>query len=94
MDTYRDNLIHIMQRTQLYLPKSQIKKLKERARKEDVSMSELVRRFIENGENKDDAREEKAHEPLLASADRINTLGESAPADLAENTDEYLYGET
>jgi len=84
-----------MNRTQIYLPKTQTDALRNLARKQRMSVSEVIRMIL---------REKLAHmrrpmgtrrpETLIEAAERINKLdGKRAPRDLASRLDEYLYGE-
>ena len=82
-----------MERTQIYLPKSQIKKLKQLAQKKKTTLSELVRDAVEvQYDVKKPTPWAENEETLLDIAARVNALGEKGPSDLATNLDEYLYG--
>ena len=83
-----------MERTQIYLPKSQIKRLKELAYKKKTTVSGLVRDAVDvqyAAPLKTVLR--KKEETFLEAADRINRLGPPGPKDLASNVDKYLYGD-
>ena len=81
-----------MERTQIYLPKSQIKKLKGLAQKRKTTVSELVRDAVDVQYGIKIQTPQKKRETLLEFAKRINSLGPKGPKDLATNMDEYLYG--
>ncbi len=82
-----------MQRTQIYLPKTQIARLKEIARKKDTTTSAVVRIFIQEAmAPKKKIRQRKTAQTLLQIEKRINAIGEKGPKDLAKNMDTYLYG--
>ena len=84
-----------MLRTQVYLPYSQVKALKQMASEEEVSMSEVLRRLV--GDKLIDQRpvkkvsKRKKHflDEFLALAKKMKVSG---PPDLATNMDKYLYG--
>lgn len=83
-----------MERTQIYFPKTQIKKLKELAYKKKTTVSGLVRDAVDfQYELKIKIpQNRKREETLLEFAERIRKMGFSGPKDLASNLDEYLYG--
>ncbi|HZX49666.1 MAG TPA: CopG family transcriptional regulator [Candidatus Paceibacterota bacterium] len=82
-----------MERTQIYLSKSQVKKLKELAQKKKTTFSGLVRDAVDVQYGVEQpAKWTKKEETLLDIAARVNALGEKGPGDLATNLDEYLYG--
>lgn len=82
-----------MERTQIYLPKSQIRKLRELAYKKKTTVSGLVRDAVDV-QYAPQARvtPKKQRETLLEFAKRINSIGPKGPKDLATNMDAYLYG--
>lgn len=77
-----------MNRTQIYLPKTQIETLRKIAQKRKVSISEVIRSLIREKLEKVQVKKEG----LLAAARRINRLGIKGPKNLATNLDKYLYG--
>lgn len=83
-----------MERTQIYFPKTQIKKLRALAYKKKATVSELVRDAVDvQYELKIKIpQKQKREETLLEFADRIRKMGFRGPKDLASNLDEYLYG--
>jgi hypothetical protein len=82
-----------MERTQIYLPKNQIKKLKELAYKKKTTVSGLVRDAVDVQYAPEiKIMPKKKRETLLEFAKRINSIGFKGPKDLATNMDEYLYG--
>ena len=68
-------------RIQIYLDPEVHQDLKERARAEGISLSELIRRMA-----KDYLRKEAALKNFLAIVD----LGQSGKADISEKHDDYL----
>jgi metal-responsive CopG/Arc/MetJ family transcriptional regulator len=68
-------------RIQIYLDPEVHQDLKERAREEGISLSELIQRMA-----KDYLRKEAAPKDYLA----IAGLGQSGKADISEKHDEYL----
>ena len=77
-----------MNRTQIYLTKTQIETLRQIAQKRNTSMSEVVRSLIGEKFKKVPTK----REGLLSAARRINKFGLKGPKDLATNLDKYLYG--
>jgi len=89
-----------MKRTQIYLPEQQLDRLKIIAAQHNTSVSEMIRRFV--GEQISTKQQpsrpviptySNAGELLLAIADASEQRGIQAPADLATNMDDYLYGD-
>ncbi len=81
-----------MQRTQIYLPKSQVDQLKQEAHKKATTVSQVVRFFIGTGLGESMAEGSKKPS-LLSFAKQINKKGLRAPKDLASRADAYLYGD-
>ncbi|OGK23643.1 hypothetical protein A3A46_02205 [Candidatus Roizmanbacteria bacterium RIFCSPLOWO2_01_FULL_37_13] len=90
-----------MIRTQIYLPENQTEKLKELAYKQHISVSEVVRRTIDEKiiKTKPSVKQKKtikkyknAGEWLLSMARDAERRGFKGPKDLASNVDKYLYG--
>lgn len=81
-----------MNRTQIYLPKTQTDALRALAHKRRISLSEAIRTILR--EKLPGQRPVRvAHsETLLEAAKRISKLGEKGPRDLASKMDHYLYG--
>ncbi|MBI4272882.1 ribbon-helix-helix protein, CopG family [Candidatus Uhrbacteria bacterium] len=82
----------MMQRTQIYLPKTQIAKVKEIARKRETTASEVIRLLIFEALTPGRRNPKRTSETLIQAARRINKMGEKGPKDLAQNLDRYLYG--
>ncbi|MBI4137985.1 MAG: hypothetical protein HY482_00080 [Candidatus Wildermuthbacteria bacterium] len=82
-----------MERTQIYLTKNQIKKLREAAKKKNTTVSGMVREAVDvqYGSNVHIPPKQKV-ESLTEFAKRIRKMGFKGPKDLATNMDEYLYG--
>lgn len=82
-----------MERTQIYLPKSQIKKLKRLAQRKKTTLSELVRDAVEVRYEVTKAFPRQKKETFFEAAQRISKLGEKGPKDLSSRLDQYLYGD-
>ncbi len=92
-----------MQRTQVYLPQSQLNWLKSKAKKENISMAALIRKAIEyyqrwqkHSFHHGDTQEttyvpQNSSQFLLMLADQARSQAEQGPSDLAKNVDRYLY---
>jgi len=80
-----------MIRTQIYLPKSQLDKLRQKARRENATVSHVIRIMIGADLAPRRAKNKKS-ESFTEAVRRINKLGTRAPRDLARNMDKYLYG--
>lgn len=82
-----------MERTQIYLTKSQIKKLRKTAQKKNATLSSMVREAInvQYGSQIRILPKEKV-ESFSEFAKRIRRMGFKGPKDLATNLDKYLYG--
>lgn len=83
-----------MNRTQIYLPQSQMKKLRELAQKKNWSVSEVIRGVLtEHLEEKPRQDPKKSiHSGMFAVLEEVKASGERGPKDLAKNVDKYLYG--
>lgn len=77
-----------MIRTNMYFPKQLYELLKSEARREEISIAELVRNLVEKGISKR-KRFKNGAQVLLEMAKHA---GRSGLPDLARNHDEYLYG--
>jgi lysyl-tRNA synthetase class I len=100
-----DNVYNLvsMQRTQVYLPQSQLDWLKAKAKKENISMAALIRKAIEYYQRwqkhsfRHGHSQETTYVPqnssqfLLMLADQAQSQAEQGPPDLAKNIDQYLY---
>lgn len=80
-----------MQRTQIYLPKTQTEELKRIAQRKRISTSEVIRAILKEKIEELSFAKKISGENLLAAAKRINQQGQKAPKDLATNLDKYLY---
>lgn len=89
-----------MVRTQLYLAQNQLLQLKKIAFQEDISLSSLLRKWVDEGLGKNRNKYKKvkkikrktAGDILLAMARKAEKIGWEGPKDLASNVDKYLYG--
>lgn len=90
-----------MIRTQIYLPENQIEKLKEIAYQQNLSVSEVIRRTVDENiikkkktskVKKTKSKYKNAGEWLLSMAKEAEMKGFKGPRDLASNVDKYLYG--
>ncbi|MBL7159234.1 ribbon-helix-helix protein, CopG family [Candidatus Microgenomates bacterium] len=84
-----------MLRTQIYLPSNQIKLLKKIAWEEEISLSETIRRLINEKlvKTKRVNNKQNTGSWLLALADKAKKLKIKGPKDLASKMDFYLYGQ-
>lgn len=82
-----------MNRTQIYLPKTQLDALRREALRERITVSHVVRRIVADrlGATLRPIGKKKT-ETLVNFAKRIAKIGRKGPRDLASNADEYLYG--
>lgn len=82
-----------MNRTQIYLPQTQIEALRKLAYRKKISVSETIRLFIKKGLVGGGGRKHNVTQGGLAVfARRVNRLGTKGPRDLAERLNTYLYG--
>ncbi len=81
-----------MTRTQIYLPKTQIEKLWQEARRKNTNFSAIVRMILNEHIEQPRRRTAKKVSGLLETAKKISKLGEKGPRDLASKLDHYLYG--
>ncbi len=81
-----------MQRTQIYLEPTQLQFLKNEAHKENASVSEILRKLV------NEFRQKTTAQPATNFSSFLETVKTHAfsggPQDLASNLDKYLYGET
>lgn len=87
-DIHHNVYNYTVNRTQIYLTKTQIDTLRQVAQKRKVSMSEVIRSLIKEKVEKAPVKKEG----LLSAARKINKLGIKGPKDLATLLDKYLYG--
>ena len=89
-----------MKRTQIYLPPQQHDRLKSLALKEHTSVSEVIRKIVDEklaakpatGTPKKPAYTNPG-EWLISQANWAKKAGINGPSDLSTNLDEYLYGD-
>ena len=82
-----------MNRTQIYLQKTQLNELRKIAGNRSATVSEVVRGFIdEKIKEVQPSQLQNRGESLYESAKRISKMGTKGPKDLAKNLDKYLYG--
>ena len=81
-----------MTRTQVYFPHSQLEYLRQRAREENTSMSEVLRRIVADCGQKKPKKKMTTSELLLSLAREAEERGIKGPKDLSSKVDEYLYG--
>ncbi len=87
----------IMLRTQIYLPADHIKYLRIIAQEENISVSEAIRRVLDNKVKEDIMPKGKKMTKnvgswLLALASKAKKLNIKGPSNLASKMDKYLYG--
>lgn len=83
-----------MNRTQLYLPKTQLETLRRVAKQKNTTVSGVVRLFISQQLNGNSIQRTKSNisGSLIKIAKQINQLGTKAPSNLSKNIDSYVYG--
>lgn len=83
-----------MVRTQIYLPQSQIRALRDIALKRRTSMSCVIRELVDKSLVKKSASVTSANpmSGLFEALEDIKKMGFKGPPDLAQNMDKYLYG--
>lgn len=87
-----------MIRTQIYLPQQQHDSLKALALKRRTSLSDVVRRMVDEKIDDKARATNKTHSPvsagiwLLNQAKLAEKMDFRGPSDLSSNMDEYLYG--
>ncbi len=82
-----------MQRTQIYLPKQQLKDLQVTARRTETTVSAVIRMFLAEKLVTSRGRiTQPISTTLVNTAKRINALGKPGPKNLAGSVDHYLYG--
>lgn len=84
-----------MIRAQIYLPTNQLRLLKRIAWEEEVSLSETIRKLINEKltETKKANYKQNTGSWLLSLANKAKRLKIKGPKDLASNMDFYLYGQ-
>ncbi len=81
-----------MIRTQIYFPYEQITRLRQRALEENTTVSEVLRKIVENDEPKKKNKKLNSSEWLLSLANEAKKLGIKGPKDLSSRVDEFVYG--
>lgn len=83
-----------MLRTQIYLAPSQLVVLKRTALEENISLSETIRRLVDEKlkEKKPQKKNQNVGDWLLSLARKAKKLKTKGPKDLASRLDYYLYG--
>lgn len=84
--------IEYMNRTQIYLHKTQIIALRKIAQKKELSVSEIIRVLIQEKLEEPALRSVRSSESLIDAAKRISRMWKGGARDLAKNHDKYLYG--
>ena len=86
-----------MVRTQIYLPKSQLDLLKEKALEKGVTVSEMIRQIIDENINNTESTKKYQNDGdfLLSIAEKSKKYKRDTnyPKDLSQNLDKYLYGD-
>lgn len=78
-----------MVRTQIYLPEEQYKRLNQIAKRENISMAQVIRIYIKTGLRKEEVVDKSGREAILSL---IGIGTGKGPKDLSTNHDYYLYG--
>ena len=84
-----------MLRTQIYLPASQLKRLKKTAWEQNSSVSEVIRDTLEEKfetKTSKKMKNDNVGDWLLSLEKEVRKLKVSGPKDLSKNVDKYLYG--
>jgi predicted CopG family antitoxin len=81
-----------MIRTQIYLPQSQLNRLKKEAQNKSTSVSEVLRELVD--QRFEQVRSDTTDTSLARASARIAGRKKGGPKDLAQNLDRYLYGES
>jgi metal-responsive CopG/Arc/MetJ family transcriptional regulator len=80
-----------MIRTQIQLTEEQSRRVKEVARRKNISMAELIRRAIDNWLNKHNSMSmSEKRQRALDVVREMDGMFHSGLSDMAENHDEYL----
>ena len=85
-----------MVRTQIYLPKFYIDKLKDRALKDGTTVSDVIRKIISKEILTEAERDQKyanSGEWLMTIAEESKKYTSEGDEDLSKNVDKYLYGD-
>lgn len=83
-----------MQRTQVYLPKTQQQSLQRLAQRRQTSVAGVLRWIIAQYMLEAQPKPTRKVRPsFLKLAKKLETQGERAPRDLATHLDRYLYGQ-
>ena len=96
---YGDVMSELDIRTQIYLAKEQHEALKQKATEKSVSMAHLIREAVATYLVQLDKEETEVdsqtylNDPIWQIPTIAQELGPSGFSDLAENHDEYLYGQ-
>lgn len=86
-------MFEYVNRTQIYLPKTKIEKIRKIALKRRTTVSAIVRELLDQAlEEPRTQHKERTYETLTEAAKRINAHGKKGPKDLASRLDFYLYG--
>ncbi|MBI2645069.1 hypothetical protein HYW94_02750 [Candidatus Uhrbacteria bacterium] len=81
-----------MQRTQIYLQKTQRMKLNKLAQEKEMTISEVIRELINKGISPSRQKRKKNYMSLIQVAKHFEKLGEKGSQDLSKKMDTYLYG--
>jgi len=84
-----------MIRTQIYLTPKQHTMLKNKAHKENATVSEEIRKILDKElfTAEQQVKKQNTGNWLLSMAEEAERLGANGPSDLASNVDAYLYGD-
>jgi predicted transcriptional regulator len=88
-------IMAVLERTQIYLPSTLKRKLKQTAEARNRTFSDIVREFLEEQVD-EKARQKNKVNPwsnLLRAAREAEEKGYRGPSDLSTNHDYYLYVE-
>jgi hypothetical protein len=81
-----------MQRTQIYLPKSQLEQLKKASHQKQTTVSALIRAALKESKALQKTSPEKPYPTFTETLAKIKKLKIKGERDLSAKVDYYLYG--
>lgn len=81
--------MNVLHRTQIYIEKDQIQRLRLEAKKDNLSVSEMIRRAIENFLKTREKNVDWDNDPITKAIGSIDI----DTTDISINHDKYLYGQ-
>lgn len=77
-------------RTQVYFPDNLYRAVKERAKKEDMSIAKIIRQAVEKEIGKEERANQKEQDKAWKKLFKLAGIGKSGLHDLSVNHDKYL----